>query len=123
MAQPDLRAVAGRNDAPLAPQALGGRASKEALKQPTVAPPVPTQAVINQGRERSGAHPGGLGDGDETSAQLVDRHLDPGRGENGGQPHLRLAEIAAPGVRRKYKRVAADSTARDESVAHDVRHR
>ena len=123
MAQPDLRAVAGRNDAPLAPQALGGRASKEALKQPTVAPPVPTQAVINQGLERSGAHPGGLGDGDETSAQLVDRHLDPGRGENGGQPYLRLAEIAAPGVRRKYKRVAADSTARDESVAHDVRHR
>jgi hypothetical protein len=37
MAQPDLRATAGRNDAPSAPPALGGRVSKEALKRPTVA--------------------------------------------------------------------------------------
>jgi hypothetical protein len=124
MAQPDLRAVAGRNDAPSAPQALGGRASKEALKQPAVPPSVLTQAVINQGLERPGAPLGGLGDGDETSAQLVHRHLDPGRGDTGGQRYLRLAEVAARGDRRKYKRaVAADSTARDESVAHDVRHR
>jgi len=124
MAQPDLRAVTGRNNAPSAPQALGGRASQEALEQPIVAPPVTNQAMIGQGLERAGAHLGGRGDGDETSAQLVHRRLDPGRGVNGGQPYLRLAEVAASGVRRKYKRaVAADSTARDESVAPDVRHR
>jgi len=123
MAQPDLRAVTGRNNAPSAPQALGGRASQEALEQPIVAPPVTNQAMIGQGLERAGAHLGGRGDGDETSAQLVHRRLDPGRGVNGGQPYLRLAEVAS-GVRRKYKRaVAADSTARDESVAPDVRHR
>ena len=119
MAQPDLRAVTGRNDAPSAPQALGGRASQEALEQPIVAPPVPNQVMIDEG-----SHLGGRGDGDETSAQLVHRRLNLGRGDNGGQPYLRLAEVAASGVRRKYKQaVAADGTARDESVAPDVRHR
>jgi len=54
MAQPDLRAVTGRNDAPSAPQALGGRASEEGLEQPTVAPPVTNQAMIDRALSAKG---------------------------------------------------------------------